>query len=334
EIHSTGQRSAELTRKLLGFARKQMIAPRVLDLNDVIAGMLRMLQRLIGENIDLQWLPGSALWPIKMDPSQIDQILVNLCVNARDAIADTGVIKIQTENIQIDEGYAALHPPLMAGNYVMLTIADNGSGMSPEVLSHVFEPFFTTKEVGRGTGLGLATVYGIVQQNHGHILVYSEQNFGTTFKLFFPSEDAASLDAAALLRVETPRGHGERVLVVEDELPVLEMSAESLRTLGYTVWTAATPAAALSLASAQPDAIDLLITDVIMPEMNGSDLAQRIAQSQPGVKCLYMSGYPANFVTQRGVLETGVHFISKPFTLHQLAVAVRHALTGDQLSPA
>jgi CheY-like chemotaxis protein len=311
-----------------------MIAPRVLDLNDAITGMMPMLQRLIGEHIDLQWLSGPALWPIKMDPSQIDQILVNLCVNARDAIADTGVIKIQTENILIDDRYAALHPPLSAGNYVMLTINDTGSGMSPEVLSHAFEPFFSTKEVGKGTGLGLATVYGIMQQNHGHILVYSEQGFGTTFKLFFPAEGAAGPATFTSAPMETPRSNGERVLVVEDELPVLEMCAESLRALGYTVYTAASPTAALSIASGHPGELDLLITDAIMPEMNGSNLAQHIAQSQPGIKCLYMSGYPASFVTQRGVLETGVHFISKPFTLQQLAVAVRNALADDQLSAA
>ncbi|HHY55188.1 MAG TPA: GAF domain-containing protein [Chloroflexi bacterium] len=328
EIHNTGQRSAELTRKLLGFARKQMIAPRSLDLNDAVAGMLQMLRRLIGEDVELQWLPGTPLWPIKMDTSQIDQILVNLCVNARDAIA--GSIKIQTENTLIDDAYAALHPPLRAGRHVMLTITDNGSGMTPEVLSHAFEPFFTTKEVGKGTGLGLATVYGIMQQNHGHILVYSEQSIGTTFKLFFPCDDEALQASDAPPPVETPHGRGERVLVVEDELPVLEMTAESLRTLGYIVYTAASPSAALSLATTHPGEFDLLITDVIMPDMNGSDVAQRIAQLQPGIQCLYMSGYPANFVTQRGVLETGVHFISKPFTRHQLALAVRRALADDR----
>ena len=326
EIHSTGQRSAELTRKLLGFARKQMIAPRLLDLNDAIASMLQMLQRLIGENINLQWLPGAALWPVKLDPSQIDQILVNLCVNARDAIDDTGIIKIQTENIAIDDNYAALHPPLHAGNYVMLTVTDNGCGMTPEVLSHAFEPFFTTKEVGKGTGLGLATVYGIMQQNHGHILVYSEQAVGTTFKLFFPSHAEATPTTTAPPALETLRARGETVLVVEDELPVLEMCAESLRTLGYTVHTAASPLAALDIAATQQGQIDLLITDVIMPEMNGSDVARRVTELHPGVKRLYMSGYPANFVTQRGVLETGVHFILKPFTLQQLAAAVRNAL--------
>lgn len=330
EIHNTGQRSAELTRKLLGFARKQMIAPRSLDLNDAVAGMLQMLRRLIGENIDLQWLPGNAVWPVKMDPSQIDQILVNLCVNARDAIDGAGSIRIQTENAHLDETYAALHPPLRAGRYVMLTVIDNGSGMTPEVLHHAFEPFFTTKEVGKGTGLGLATVYGIMQQNHGHILVYSEQSLGTTFKLFFPCDDEALLATSAPPLADTPHGNGESVLVVEDELPVLEMAAESLRSLGYTVYTAASPSAALSIAAAHQGEFKLVLTDVIMPEMNGSDVAQRIAQLQPGIKCLYMSGYPANFMTQRGVLETSVHFISKPFTQRQLAIAVRQALTDDQ----
>lgn len=273
-------------------------------------------------------MPGAALWPVKLDPSQIDQILVNLCVNARDAIDDTGVVKIQTENIAIDDSYAALHPPLRAGNYVVLTVTDNGCGMTPEVLSHAFEPFFTTKEVGKGTGLGLATVYGIMQQNHGHILVYSEQAVGTTFKLFFPSDAKAAPTTTALSSLEALHARGETVLVVEDELPVLQMCAESLQTLGYTVHTAVSPLAALDIASTHQDQIDLLITDVIMPEMNGSDVARRITELHPGVKCLYMSGYPANFVTQRGVLETNVHFILKPFTLQQLAAAVRNALAG------
>lgn len=327
EIYSTGQRSAELTRKLLGFARKQMIAPRVLDLNAAVSGMLRMLQRLLGEDIDLQWLPGAELWPIKMDPSQLDQILVNLCVNARDAAARS--IKIQTENILIDDGYAALHPPLRAFPHLMLTITDDGSGMTPEVLGHVFEPFFTTKEVGKGTGLGLATVYGIMQQNLGHILVYSEQGIGTTFKLFFPYDEETASVQGASSSMATPHGRGETVLVVEDELPVLEMSAESLRALGYSVYTAASPSTALTLAATHPGEFDLLITDVIMPGMNGADLVRHIAVLQPTTKCLYMSGYPASFVAQRGVLPAGVHFLSKPFTLQQLAVAVQQALAGD-----
>lgn len=325
EIYSTGQRSAELTRKLLGFARKQMIAPRNLDLNDVIAGMLQMLQRLIGEEIDLQWLPDADLWPVKMDPSQVDQLLANLCVNARDAAASN--IKIQTENILIDRGYAVLHPPLRAGNYVMITIADNGSGMTREVINHIFEPFFTTKEVGKGTGLGLAMVYGIVRQNQGHILVYSEQGVGTTFKLFFPSNVEEMLSVSPAPVMEMPRAQGESVLLVEDDLLVLEMGAESLRLLGYIVYTADTPPAALSLAATQQVKFDLLITDVIMPGLNGVELARQVAQFQPNIKCLYMSGYPANFITQRGVLEAGAHFISKPFTLPQLAFAVRKALT-------
>lgn len=325
EIYSTGQRSAELTRKLLGFARKQMIAPRNLDLNDVIAGMLQMLQRLIGEEIDLQWLPDADLWPVKMDPSQVDQLLANLCVNARDAAASN--IKIQTENILIDRGYAVLHPPLRAGNYVMITIADNGSGMTREVINHIFEPFFTTKEVGKGTGLGLAMVYGIVRQNQGHILVYSEQGVGTTFKLFFPSNVEEMLSVSPAPVMEMPRAQGESVLLVEDDLLVLEMGAESLRLLGYIVYTADTPPAALSRAATQQVKFDLLITDVIMPGLNGVELARQVAQFQPNIKCLYMSGYPANFITQRGVLEAGAHFISKPFTLPQLAFAVRKALT-------
>ena len=326
EIYNTGQRSADLTRKLLGFARKQMIAPRVLDLNDAISGMMQMLQRLIGENLDLQWCPITPLWPVKMDRSQIDQILVNLCVNARDANASS--IKIQTENAWIDDAYAALHPPLHPGQYVMLTVTDDGSGMTQAVLDHVFEPFFTTKEVGKGTGLGLATIYGIVQQNRGHILVYSEYGIGTSFKLFFPCDEASMPAQSERPVLTTPHSRGETILLVEDELPVLEMGAETLRALGYAVYTAATPAVALAISATHRGEFDLLLTDVIMPELNGRELAQRIVPLQPGIKYLFMSGYPAYFVSQRGVLDADVQFISKPFTLHQLAVAVRQALDG------
>jgi CheY-like chemotaxis protein len=326
EIYTTGQRSAELTRKLLGFARKQMIAPQILSLNDTVTGMLRMLQRLIGEEIVLEWQPGADLWPVNMDPSQIDQILVNLCVNARDAIEGAGQIKIQTTNSVLDQAYITAHPLLIAGNYVTLSVTDNGSGMSKEVLAHLFEPFFTTKEVGKGTGLGLATVYGIVQQNHGHILVYSETSIGTTFKIYLPSAARILPSTVMAMAPEIPHGYGENVLLVEDDPAVLEMGADSLRKLGYVVNTAATPKAALRLAKLQAGAIDLLITDVIMPGSNGRTLARDIAALQPGLKSLFISGYPADFIAERGVLDEGVHFLPKPFTLHQLAVAVRVAL--------
>ena len=326
EIYNTGQRSAELTRKLLGFARKQMIAPQLLNLNETVVGMMRMLQRLIGEEIVLDWQPGKDLWPVNIDPSQLDQILVNLCVNARDAIAGAGQIRIQTSNSVLDQAYIAAHPLLTAGNYVTLSVTDNGCGMNKDVLAHLFEPFFTTKEVGKGTGLGLATVYGIVQQNQGHILVYSEHTIGTTFKIYLPSASKVQPADAATLTPALPLSRGESVLLVEDDPAVLEMGADSLRKLGYLVNTAATPRIALALAKLHAGKIDLLITDVIMPESNGRALAQEITALQPGLKSLFISGYPADFIAERGVLEEGVHFLPKPFTLYQLAVSVRTAL--------
>lgn len=329
EIHTTGLRSAELTRQLLGFARKQVISPRVLDLNETLESLLSMLERLIGEDIELKWRPGPAVWPVKMDPSQISQIMVNLCVNARDAINGVGSITIRTENSAFDARYAGETIEATPGDYVLLTISDNGSGMSKEVLAHLFEPFFTTKEVGKGTGLGLATVYGIVQQNHGHIRVYSEVGLGTTFKIYLPRHFDSLEPTPETAPDEIPQGKGERVLLVEDEPAVLAMTAESLQKLGYTVLSAATSADALAIASEYEDEIDLLITDVVMPELNGRRLAERIAVHRPHIKRIFMSGYPADIVSQRAVFSGDEHFLSKPFTLLQLAVAVRKALDAD-----
>ncbi len=330
EIHTTGLRSAELTRQLLGFARKQVISPRVLDLNETLESLLSMLERLIGEDIELKWRPGPAVWPVKMDPSQISQIMVNLCVNARDAINGVGSITIRTENSAFDARYAGEAIEATPGDYVLLTISDSGSGMSKEVRAHLFEPFFTTKEVGKGTGLGLATVYGIVQQNHGHIRVYSEVGLGTTFKIYLPRHFDSLEPTPETSPDEIPQGKGERVLLVEDEPAVLAMTAESLQKLGYTVLSAATSADALAIASEYEDEIDLLITDVVMPEINGRRLAERITMHRPHIKRIFMSGYPADIVSQRAVFSGDEHFLPKPFTLLQLAAAVHKALDADE----
>jgi two-component system cell cycle sensor histidine kinase/response regulator CckA len=328
-IQNAAQRSADLTRQLLAFARKQTVAPKVLDLNDTVAGMLKMLLRLIGEDIDLVWMPGTGLWPVKLDPSQIDQLLANLCVNARDAIAGVGKITIETENIAFDEDYCAVHPGFPYGEYVLLAVSDDGDGMDQEVLNHLFEPFFTTKVVGQGTGLGLATVYGIVRQNDGFINVHSEPGKGTTFKIYLPRFAGEALEPTAETPAETPQGRGETVLLVEDEAAILNVGRGMLERLGYTVLTAATPGEALRQAKAHAAEIQLLITDVVMPEMNGRDLAKLISDLKPGLKYLFISGYTANVIAHRGVLDKGLFFLQKPFSMKDLAFKVRQALERE-----
>jgi PAS domain S-box-containing protein len=325
-VYTTAQRSADLVRQLLGFARKQTIAPKVLDLNAAVAGALPMLNKLIGEEIELAWHPGAQLWPIKLDPSQLDQILANLCVNARDAIDGVGKIMIETENVALDEIAAATGLTVPPGDYVALVVTDNGSGMDPEILAHIFEPFFTTKTVGKGTGLGLATVDGIVQQNGGQITVYSRPGHGASFRVYLPRFGEDEIAPAANQPHDLPQGHGETVLLVEDEATVLQMGQEALELLGYKVMAATGPGAALGLAAHHAGRIDLLITDIVMPEMNGRELAERIAALQPDIQRLYISGYPADFVAHRGVLEAGVHFLQKPFALQSLAAKVTEAL--------
>ncbi len=326
EIDKAARRSADLTRQLLAFARKQTIAPRVLNLNDTVSGMLKMLRRIIGEDIGLAWMPGADLWPVKMDPGQIDQVLANLCVNARDAIAGVGKVTIETGNIAFDEAYCADHAGFVPGEYVLLAVSDNGSGMDKETLVHLFEPFFTTKGMGQGTGLGLATVYGIVKQNGGFINVYSEPGQGTTFKTCFPRHKAEPAEALVESAAKTPLGGMETVLMVEDEMAILNLGKRILEELGYAVLIAKTPGEAIRLVEEHTGEIHLLITDVVMPEMNGRDLAELLASIKPGLKCLYMSGYTANIIANRGVLEEGVHFIQKPFSMKDLAVRVREAL--------
>jgi PAS domain S-box-containing protein len=328
EIKSAAMRSADIARQLLAFARRQTIAPRVLDLNDTIAAMLKMLRRLIGEDIHLLWKPGAGVWPVKMDPSQLDQILANLVVNARDAISGIGRITIETGNASLDPAYCAAHPGFSPGDYVMLAVSDDGCGMDAETLGKLFEPFFTTKDVGRGTGLGLATIYGIVKQNDGFINVYSEPGQGSTFKIFLPRH-AAPVEAAAAPPEDAPVPPGtETVLLVEDEKSLLRFAAALLAELGYTVLAAASPGEALGRAEAHAGAIDLLVTDVVMPEMDGRKLWERLQARRPGLKCLFMSGYTSNSIAHRGVLEDGVHFVHKPFSREVFARKLREALAG------
>jgi len=329
EIRKAGVRSAELTRQLLAFARKQTVAPKVIDLNKTVEGMLKMLHRLIGEDIDMAWIPGEKLWQVKIDPSQIDQILANLCVNARDAISGVGKITIETGNTVFGEEYCMDHAGFVPGEYAMLAVSDNGCGMDPETMSHLFEPFFTTKEFGKGTGLGLATVYGVTKQNNGFINIYSEPGLGTTFKVYLPRQlsKAGSLPDKGLDK-PGERGH-ETVLLVEDEPTILRMASMMLEREGYAVVRAGTPGEAIRLANEHAGDIHLLMTDVVMPEMNGRDLAKNILSLYPHLKCLFMSGYTANVIAHHGVLDEGVNFIQKPFSKGDLNVKVREVLDRD-----
>nr|WP_321399500.1 PAS domain S-box protein [uncultured Desulfobacter sp.] len=326
EIQKAAERSADLTKQLLTFARKQIIAPEVLDLNDAVDSMLKMLRRLIGEDIDLSWLPGDKLWPVKIDPSQINQILANLCVNARDAIAGVGKLTIETRTTNFDQAYCAGHAGFITGDYVMLAVTDNGCGMDKETLSNLFEPFFTTKNMGEGTGLGLAIIYGIVKQNHGFINVYSEPGQGTCFKIYLPRHHAdEQIQDDTLPEKPVPTG-SETILLVEDEPAILRMTRMMLERKGYSVLPAATPADALSIANASAGKIHLLMTDVVMPEMNGRDLAEKITAIFPDIKLLFMSGYAADVITHQGVLDEGVAFMQKPFATNELAKKIRSVL--------
>lgn len=331
EIQNAAKRSADLTRQLLAFARQQTIAPKVLDLNEAISGMLKMLMRLMGEDIDLVWLPSESIWKIKIDPSQIDQALANFCVNARDAIISVGKVTIETRNVSFDQEYCFTHEGFIPGDYVMMAFSDDGIGMDKDTMANVFEPFFTTKGPGRGTGLGLATVYGIVKQNNGFINVYSEPGQGTTFKVYFPRHEVVREELPQVV-TKIEKGN-EQILVVEDELSILNMISTMLERLGYRVMTSSSPGNAIEIAAKiyQGD-LHLLLTDVVMPEMNGRNLAQKISLLHPEVKCLFMSGYTANVIAHHGILDEGIDFINKPFSKQELALKIREILNQKDIA--
>lgn len=326
QIQDAAYRSSELVKQLLAFARKQTIKPIVLDINDTISELLNMLHRLIGENIELTWLPSREDCRVMLDPSQIDQILANLIVNAKDAIDGEGMITIETKRMEIKATYREKRLWLKPGNYVMLSVSDTGCGMDKETQERIFDPFFTTKAVGRGTGLGLATVYGIVKQNKGFINVYSEINHGTSFQIYIPATEISMEPIQPGSGLEKPFNGSETVLIVEDDAGILEIAEAILSEFGYTVVTAKTPHQAINMALALAPTIDLLLTDVVMPMMNGRELSKRLEEIVPGIKCLYMSGYTANVIAHHGVLNEGVNFISKPFTGNDLARKLRQAL--------
>lgn len=317
EIRRSAERSAELTAQLLGFARKQAVSPRVLDFNETIGSMLKMVRRLMGESIELIWVPGASLWPVKIDPAQVHQVLMNLCVNARDAIGQTGKIQIQTSNFRTDSAFTLAHPDCPPGDYVLLSVTDTGHGIDPKVMQHIFEPFFTTKAVGKGTGLGLAMVFGIVKQNHGAIAVGSEPGNGAAFKIYLPrsSEEPGSTSDTVFLA--PPRGTGT-ILLVEDEAQILQLGARILSEYGYQVLSAPTPEAALEIARQHPREINLLITDVVMPGMNGKELRAQISTIRPKIRCLFISGFNSDVIVDDGILEQGIEFLQKPFSASSL----------------
>ena len=327
EIERAAIRSRDVTTQLLAFSRKQIITPKVIDLNDLIAHTQKSLIRLIGEDIDLRVLLGEDLWAIRFDPSQIEQVLINLAINARDALSGGGKLTIETRNIVLDDRYCEQHIGFTPGRYVQLSVSDDGEGMDPETLQHVFEPFFTTKEAGKGTGLGLATVYGIVKQNGSFINVYSEPGYGTTFTIYVPRTTDEKEIPAKLEEKPAATGTGN-ILLVEDDPMVLEITKGMLEHIGYSVMVAEDPGDAISLCETR-DVIDLVITDVVMPTMSGNELRNRLNDIRPDIAVLFMSGYPADAIAHHGVLEKGVHFLQKPFSLKDLARKVREATATD-----
>jgi len=326
EIRNSARRSADITRQLLGFARKQMANPKALNLNDTVTTILRMLQRLIGERISLDWKPFNSLWQVCIDPIQVDQILANLVINARDAIADTGTVKIATRNITLDKRSAKNVPDAVPGDYVLLSVNDTGCGMDKEALDHLFEPFYTTKGLGQGTGLGMATVYGIVRQNKGFIAVRSKPGKGTKVSIYLPRMERNTAEMNAAKTTGKPGCAGQTVMIAEDEAPVLKLGRSILERFNYTVLAAGSVEEALDLAKNHKGTIDLLITDVIMPRMNGHALSEKVKALHPQIKTLFISGYTADAITQQGILENNVQFLQKPFSVNALIMRVREIL--------
>ncbi len=326
EIRKASERSANLTRQLLAFGRKQSISPHLLNLNDTIGATMKMLRRIISENIHLQWKASEETHLVKMDPAQIDQILVNLCINSRDAITGGGTISIDTESIYLDEAFCNQNKNCEPGDYVLIRVRDTGSGMTKDVMEHIFEPFFTTKgKFGESTGLGLSTVYGIIQQNNGLITVQSEPDQGTTFQIYLPRFDIDPDDDEQPVENKTEEDR-DTILLVEDELSILDLSKRMLSRMGYRVIAVSSPTEALKIAQESDRRISLLVTDVIMPEMNGSTLSEVIQKRHPGIQCLFISGYSDEVLKPHGVFEKGVHFFQKPFTMNALAEKIRMIL--------
>ncbi len=333
EIQKAANRSSDLTRQLLGFARRQTIIPRTVDLNRLVEDLLAVIRSLIKDDIELQWFPGENLWKVFTDAGQFDQVLINILINSRDAIDGVGKITLETENIEIDSSYVADHLEAGMGRYVMITVSDDGCGMSEEILEHIFDPFFTTKKLGSGTGLGLAMVYGVIRQNKGFINIYSEVGKGTSVKIYLPASDAEidpdSLDGTGRNEdagLVSPDAGAYTVLLVEDDPSLLKLNADMLAKLGYRVLASSLPQEALEIADAHCGQLDLLITDVIMPQMNGRVLSEEMLKRYPDMQCLFVSGYTANVIAHHGILDEGINFIPKPFNRKTLEAAVAKIL--------
>jgi CheY-like chemotaxis protein len=326
EIRQAANRAAGLTRQLLAFSRKQILQPKVIGINSIVTEMDRMLRRLIGEDIDIVTVLEDGLWNVKADPGQIEQVVMNLAVNARDAMPGGGKLTIETSNVVLSEEFSQRHHPVTPGVYVMLAISDTGEGMDEKTASKIFEPFFTTKEQGKGTGLGLSTVYGIVKQSGGFIWVYSEIGKGSTFRVYFPrTEVSGDVRDKTVPPVEDLRGE-KTILLVEDDESIRRLAAGILGLYGYTVVPAGDGEEALRLAGAHEGEISLLLTDVVMPRMGGRELYDRIRQQRPEIKVLYMSGYTDNAIVHQGVLDQGTAFLQKPYSPTSLAKKVREVL--------
>jgi two-component system cell cycle sensor histidine kinase/response regulator CckA len=331
EIASAAERATSLTRQLLAFSRKQMLTPKVIDLNAVVTENLKMLTRLIGEDIDLVMIPGLELGPVKADPGQIEQVILNLAVNARDAMPQGGKLIIETANAELDEGNLAQHPHAKPGCYVVLSVSDTGCGMDKETQAHIFEPFFTTKGL-LGTGLGLSTVYGIVKQSEGYIWVYSKKGNGTRFKIHFPRVEAAVQPAALPEDMSVIPQGTETILLVEDDESMRKLTRRCLADYGYTVLDVQNGEAAIRTASQYVDRIHLLLTDVVMPGISGRLLAESLAVSRPEMRCLYMSGFTADLIAKHGVLEPQVALLEKPFTQDALLRRLRRMLDSPNFA--
>ncbi|MGA2421248.1 MAG: ATP-binding protein, partial [Candidatus Acidiferrum sp.] len=332
EIQKAGDRAALLTHQLLAFSRKQVLRPKVLDLNTVVAGTEKLLQRLIGEHIELAVMLSPALGPVKADAGKLEQVIMNLAVNARDAMPPGGRLTIETSNVEVDEEYASLNPAARPGPHVMLSVSDTGCGMDAATKDRIFEPFFTTKEFGKGTGLGLSTVYGIVKQSGGSIWVYSEVGVGTTFKIYLPRVGETLEIASENDQQEKLEGGSLTILVVEDEAALLQVTRQSLEAVGYVILAAHSPQEAIRISQTHLGPIHLMVTDVIMPGMNGSQLATQLSAPRPEMKVLYVSGYTDDAIVRHGVLDPGLAFLQKPFSPRSLARKVGEVLARVSLS--
>jgi len=325
DIRSASERAAVLTRQLLTFSRQQVVSPQVLRLNDLVLELEKLLRRLLGEDVAIRVAVAPDCGGVKADPGQLEQVIVNLAVNARDAMPNGGRLTLETKNVDLDADYPTDRVTIPAGRYVMLAVTDTGTGMDAPTKARIFEPFFTTKPVGKGTGLGLATVYGAVQQSGGFIWLYSEVGQGTSFKIYLPRVDAGEAQAAAEEAAVVLDG-SETVLVAEDEDAVRQIIEEALQARGYRVMVARDGNEALALAGRHTGQIDLLVTDVVMPDMNGRELSQRLTQVRPTIKTLYLSGYTDDAILHHGVLQEGVAFLQKPFSLGVLARKIRDVI--------